>query len=163
MVSICPQFSQGQQELINRLLENHVVFLVVGGQAVRAYLPSRETSDVDILLSTSGGNARRLANVFKGKKSPVAGVEWEALFVRKGIRFAYPDEQCSEVDMLTSIDGIDFGECYKRGKLVKFGNIQLKVPCLLDLIMMKRISLATGNDAVSHEKDEKDIRELQNM
>ncbi len=78
----------------------------------------------------------------------------------KGIRLAYPSEESHEADLLTSIDGIDFGECYRNAKKVELENLVVPYPGLRDLIQMKLKSLESGNDEHAKEKDKKDIEEL---
>jgi hypothetical protein len=157
---VCPPLNQLQQMLVHLLIKNRTTFLVIGGQAVRAYLPTRMTTDLDILLSRSSGNARKLENAFKGNLPP-SGRTWRDIFTSSGVRLAYPNDQHHEADLLTSIDGIDFGAYYARSIEVSFGDIKLRVPCLGDLITLKHISLNSGNDGVAQQKDLQDIVELE--
>ena len=153
-----------QLDFVNLLIKNNIVFLVIGGQAVHIYSKYRATSDLDILLSRSKNNARRLAHVlthFNGQ--PTQGRKWEDLLTQKEPRLAYPSENNHEADVLTSIDGIDFGLCYRRSLEANFEGLVLKVPCLLDLIDMKNISLASGNDASAQKKDARDITWLEKL
>jgi len=52
----------GNDRLLSKLLECGVRFLVVGGLAVRFYIPDREVDDLDLLIEQSGENADRFFN-----------------------------------------------------------------------------------------------------
>ena len=156
------QLNKPQADLIKLLVYHKVIFLVIGGHAVLEYVNYRTTSDLDILLSRSRGNASKLAKVFESNnwQAPI-GKKWIDALTQPRVRLAYPADVNKEADLLTSIDGIDFGKCYEKSVLVKFEKLELRIPSLLDLIEMKKCSMVSGNDKNAQEKDAIDIKELQ--
>ena len=161
-ISTTHPLNEAQGNLVKLLIKFGVVFIVIGGRAVCAYSDYRNTSDLDILLSRSKGNARRLARAFGLHESPsLEGKKWEDILTLENKLILYPSPQNKEADLLTSIDGIHFGKCYERSIQVAFGTLVLRVPNVPDLIQMKRQSMLVGNDVAAHLKDLTDITELQ--
>lgn len=150
-----------QQEFIEQLIEAKVTFLVIGGFAVKFYIPQRQTSDLDILLSRTRGNAIRMDSVLRRYER--SRPDWQSVLVKRGFRLVFPNEQTPEVDVLTSVDGVDFSVFYARSVLANFGSFKLNIPSLQDLIAMKKISLQSGNDVVAHKKDREDITILEQL
>jgi hypothetical protein len=157
-------FNEPQENLAKSLNKFHVIFLVIGGRAVCAHSDYRQTSDLDILLSHSKGNALRLADAFNLHSSRTPdGEKWADVFAQENKRIIYPYPHNHEADLLTSIDGIHFGRCYERSIQVAFGTLVLRVPNVPDLIQMKKQSMLVGNDVAAHLKDAADIAELQKL
>ncbi len=153
-----------QTDLIRLLINHRVVFLVIGGHAVLEYSNYRTTFDLDILLSRSKGNAIKLATAFElNHWQAPNGKKWVDVLTQQGIRLAYPADENKEADLLTPIDGINFGKCYEKSIPVKFEKLELRIPNLSDLIEMKKRSIVSGNDKNAKEKDAKDITELQKL
>ncbi len=151
-------FTRNQKLLIEGLNSFNVEYLVIGGLAVKKYYPKRKTKDLDILLPSDLASALQVAEIFRGLKmaeNPLR--KWEEILLTPGIRLACPDPAVNEVDILTSITGIDFRVCYENSGDMRIGELNFKVPSRPDLIQMKTISLKSGNSAESHEKDRQDI------
>ena len=151
-------FTRNQNLLIEGLNSFSVEYLVIGGLAVKKYYPKRKTKDLDILLPCDLASALQVAEIFRGLKmaeNPLR--KWEEILLTPGIRLACPDPTVNEVDILTSIDGIDFRVCYQNSNAMKIGKLNFMVPSKPDLIKMKTISLQSGNSSEAHEKDRQDI------
>lgn len=151
-----------QAGLLLRLSNFGVRFLIIGGHAVRAHGFIRPTHDLDIWVSNSRSNAKKVGKAFAkyNAKAPVGG-SWEAAFTRSTARYAYPDEGAGkQADILTSIDGMEFDGCYGRAIMASFGATNFFVLGYSDLIQSKEISAASGNDAVAHQRDLSDIAAL---
>jgi hypothetical protein len=151
------QISKTQNLYLNLLESIHAKFLVIGGFAVKAYCPDRNTSDLDILLFRLDPNLEKLASLFEDK-NPLNGRSWKDVLSSENKRIAVPNESLTEVDLLTSIDGIDFENFYANSIEVIAGDLIVKIPNLKDLISMKMISKNSGNCHESHIQDENDIR-----
>jgi hypothetical protein len=151
-------FTRNQKLLIEGLNSFNVEYLVIGGLAVKKYYPKRKTKDLDILLPCDLASALQVTEIFRGLKMAENTLrKWEEILLTPGIRLACPDSTVNEIDILTSIDGIDFRVCYQNSNAMKIGKLNFRVPSKSDLIKMKTISLQSGNSSEAHEKDRQDI------
>ncbi|MBU3636487.1 hypothetical protein [Polynucleobacter sp. es-MAR-4] len=151
-------FTKNQKLIIEKLNSLNVEYLVIGGLAVKNYYSKRKPKDLDILLPCNLINSLQVALIFRAMRmneDPHKG--WEEVLVTPGVRLACPNEFNVEVDILTSIDGIDFQSCYSRSNQINMNGLNFKIPSILDLIHMKNISLQSGNSVEAHEKDRQDI------
>jgi hypothetical protein len=151
------------QNLYLKLLESiQAKFLVIGGFAVKVYCPDRNTNDLDILLFRLDPALEKLALFFE-KYNPLNDRSWKDVFLSENKRIPYPNESLTEVDFLTSIDGVDFQTFYANSAEVMAGDFIVRIPSLEDLITMKIISRNSGNCYESHIQDESDIQCLTNL
>jgi hypothetical protein len=93
-----------------RLLNNHrVEYLIIGGYAVGYYGYPRATGDMDIWIAFSSKNLRGLVAALRefGFAVPEPAEE----FLREG-QFVGPGNQPLRIEILTSISGVSFQECY---------------------------------------------------
>lgn len=150
-----------QELLLKKLVEHQVTFLVIGGQAIIAYTNYRQTRDLDILLSKSKINVEKVVKAFKlGSIKAPSGLPLSRELTKPNKLIAYPKEgKEKEVDLLSSIDGIDFGRCFQNSKKAIFNGMDVNVPSISDLIEMKKISVLTKN-IEARKQDQEDIDEL---
>jgi predicted nucleotidyltransferase len=125
-----------------KLLNSHgVEFLLIGGYAVGIHGYPRGTADLDVWVSTAQGNAARIVSALKdfGFETPELSA---ALFQQpdKVVRMGVPPIR---IDILTSIAGVTFEDCYRRREVVSVGDLQVPVISLPDLKVNK---LATGRN-----------------
>lgn len=129
---------QDFKELLQLLNSKRIEYLVVGGYAVALYGYPRATGDMDIWIAISKDNARKTVEALKefGFDTPELK---EELFLekRKNIRMGNPPLR---VEFLTSIDGVEFGECYKNKEIVKIDDIEINFISLKDLKRNKKAS-----------------------
>ena len=59
---------ESQLRVLRALILNQVSFLVIGGQAIACYVAKRTTNDLDILLSRSSSNARKVEHALQATK-----------------------------------------------------------------------------------------------
>ncbi|RKY24374.1 MAG: hypothetical protein DRP83_07805 [Planctomycetota bacterium] len=94
-----------------RLLNSsEVEYLVIGGYAVSYHGYPRSTGDIDIWVAIHPKNAGKIVEVLK--EFGFAGQELSAdLFLEKNqiIRMGLPPIR---IEILTSISGVEFGDCY---------------------------------------------------
>ena len=158
-----PPLSKVQYDFVHQLTQHKVQFIVIGGKAVQANgVLHRETRDLDILLGPSPENIDRFAGMLKkfGVAPPVGHPHWASALGSPNRLFQYPDQQRKEIDILTSIDGIDFHGCLQRSVAVPFHEQEMQVACRDDMVRMKGISAQSGNDPIAIEKDIADIESL---
>ena len=130
---------QDFKELLQLLNSKRIEYLVIGGYAVALYGYPRATGDMDIWIAISKDNARKTVEALKefGFDTPELK---EELFLekKKNIRMGNPPLR---VEFLTSIDGVEFAECYKHKETVKIDDIEINFISLKDL---KRNKIASG-------------------
>ena len=126
------------KELLQLLNSKKIEYLVVGGYAVALYGYPRATGDMDIWIAISKGNAHKTVEALKefGFSAPQLK---EELFLEKekNIRMGNPP-LCIEI--LTSIDGVEFAECYENKKTVTIDDIDINFISLEDLKKNKKAS-----------------------
>jgi len=129
---------QDFKELLQLLNSKQIEYLIVGGYAVAFYGYPRTTGDMDIWIAISQNNARKTVEALKefGFNTPKLK---EALFLEKGknIRMGNPPLR---IEILTSIDGVEFAECYKNRKTVEIDNTKMNFISLTDLKKNKKAS-----------------------
>lgn len=125
-------------EFIALLAAHEVRFLVVGGYAVAAHGHPRYTGDLDIWILVDPDNARRLVEVLSDFGFGSVGLTAED-FLATGqvVQLGYPPLR---IDILTSVDGIEFAACYPRRVDVPLGDIVVPFIGLDDLRRNKAAS-----------------------
>jgi hypothetical protein len=102
-------FSQYHLNFLQKLTENGVRFLIVGGQAAIYYGVRRGTGDLDLLIEPTRENGKKILAAFQQLNLQVEEIKPEEfeqpLFLGLGFE---PDA----VDILTTTPGIDFTSAY---------------------------------------------------
>jgi predicted nucleotidyltransferase len=124
-------------------------YLLIGGYAVNYYGSCRSTGDMDIWTSRRPVNAFKVASVLRGFGFSAATPEMLSEPDRI-IRMGVPPLR---LEILTSISGVDFEECYAKRELAEIEGMLVPVIRLEDL---KRNKRASGRF-----KDLADLDELQ--
>jgi hypothetical protein len=126
------------RELLQLLNSRKVEYLVVGGYAVALYGYPRATGDMDIWIALSKDNAHRTVEALRefGFDTPQLK---EDLFLEKekNIRMGNPPLR---IEILTSIDGVEFAECYRNKRIVTIDDIDVSFISLEDLKKNKKAS-----------------------
>jgi len=130
------------------LTSSEVEYLIIGGYAVNFHGFSRATADLDIWIDNSSKNADRLARVVRQFGFANAKAE-DFLQPGKIIRMGVPPVR---LEILTSISGVDFRDCYTRKIDVDWDGVQVPVIHRDDLIKNKQAS--------GRLKDRLDVEEL---
>ena len=129
-------FSQDFKEFVELLQKNNAEYLIVGGYAVGVHGHPRFTGDLDIWLNPSPENAKKIlatVNEFGFSSFKLT----EADFVKEGnvIQLGYPPLR---IDLLTSIDGVTFQECFENRKEVDMEGVIVNFIGYWDLIKNKK-------------------------
>ena len=134
-MNLDPNFS----EFIASLHAREVHFLIVGGYAVGMHGHPRYTADLDIWLRADETNARALLGALQdfGFADLDLTVD-DFLTPAHVVQLGYPPLR---IDLLTSIDGVDFAEAHERRVEVMLGDLMVPVISLDDL---RRNKQATG-------------------
>lgn len=134
MIQLPPDF----KELLQLLNSKKIEYLVVGGYAVALYGYPRATGDIDIWIAISKDNALKIVEALREFGFAVPELK-EELFLDKGknIRMGTPPLR---IEILTSIDGVEFPECYKNKNTVTLDDITINFLSLADLKRNKKAS-----------------------
>ena len=144
--------SQDFKEFVELLNKHNVEYLIVGGYAVGIYGYPRYTGDLDIWINATMGNARKVVKVLDDFGFSSFGIT-EADFTKPGnvIQMGYPPFR---IDVLTTIDGVEFENCYQNKMIVQHDEITLNVIGMSDL--------KTNKQASGRLKDIEDLENLKN-
>lgn len=136
--SLPPDFS----EFLKLLNAHGVEYLVVGGYAVGVHGYPRATADIDIWVPMHPDTATQLVSVLRAFGFDVPELSPE-LFLKADqiVRLGAPPMR---IEVLTTIAGVDFADCYPRGLPVTLGGVSTRVIGLDDL---KRNKRAAGRHA----------------
>jgi hypothetical protein len=116
-----------------------VEYLVVGGYALAAHGRPRYTGDIDLWVHATADNARRVLAALKDFGFGVLPIaEVDLTTAGRVIQLGYPPRR---IDLLTSIDGVEFETCHARRLMLTIDGVDLPVIGLDDFKANKR---ATG-------------------
>ena len=105
------ELSRDWTEFLSALISRRVRFLLVGGHAVAGHGEPRLTEDLDVFVERSPANARRLRQALVdfgfGHVAPTAT---ELARSHKVFMLGHKPWR---IDILTSIDGVEFDEAWK--------------------------------------------------
>jgi Nucleotidyl transferase of unknown function (DUF2204) len=143
------------RQLLEKLLENKVDFILVGGVAVIFYGYSRTTGDLDIWLKPTEENKIKFLEVLKTEEIFADDIAYlKSLDFSSHLVFHIGEEPC-KIDFLTFISGIDYKEADDLKNYFQSGNYAIPIIHLNHLILSK----ITSNRA----KDKADVEELQKL
>lgn len=130
MLSLRPDLPSfgGNSDLLKRLIDQQVRFLIVGGLAVKFHAPARHVDDLDILIDKSQDNAERFVRAMQGigavSAEEIVGSS-KRLLSLKGFHYA---------DIVTESDDFDFDAEWQRslqgrvnGHAVRFASRELLI------------------------------------
>jgi hypothetical protein len=122
-----PNFS----EFIASLHAREVRFLIVGGYAVGMHGHPRYTADLDVWLRADEANARALLGALEDFGFADLDLTTDDFLTPEHVvQLGYPPLR---IDLLTSIDGVDFAEAYERRVEVMLDDLMVPVISLNDL------------------------------
>ena len=145
------ELSQDFKEFIESLNVSRVRYLVVGGYAVAMHGHPRYTKDLDVWIDCTPANAKRVVRAF-------VAFGFESLGV-KASDFEKPDQMLrmgippNQIDLLTSLAGVDFATCFKQRVIVDIGGVPANFIDLEHLKLNKR--------AVGRLQDLADVEKLE--
>lgn len=130
--------SRDFKEFAALLNSKHVEYLVVGGYALAVHGHPRYTGDIDIWISTDPRNVERLLQALAEFGFGSVGLNAQD-FATPGtvIQLGYPP---GRIDLLTSIDGVEFRACHGRRLEVEIDDVLLPLIGLEDFKANKRAS-----------------------
>lgn len=138
------------RDLIFAFSNESAEFLIVGAVAVAVHAIPRATGDLDVWVNPSPANAKRVLRALRKFGAPMerlsqADLSTPDMVVQIGLPPA-------RVDIMTSIEGVDFSEAYTE-----------RFDVVLDGILIPFISkrhLIANKRATGRKKDEADLEQL---
>lgn len=124
------------KEFLKLLNSEGIEYLVVGGHAVGLYGYPRATGDIDIWCNRTGDNAEKLVRILNEFGFSDLAIEAD-LFLTEGriIRMGIPPVR---IELLTSISGVTFEECFSRKHVESIPGIEVNFISLDDLKVNKK-------------------------
>ena len=134
-----PQLQADFKEFLKLLNSKQVEYLLIGGYAVGYYGYPRATADIDIWIAVNAANANRVAGVIREFfGSEVEGATPE-LFLQEN-RIARMGVPPFRIEILTTISGVGFDECYEERVAGKIDGVDVNVISLKHRKANKRAS-----------------------
>ena len=126
------------KEFAKLLNDQKVEYLLVGGYAVVFYGYVRYTGDIDFWINPTKVNAKRLVEVldqfgFGSLKLTIEDFTKDDQIIQLG----YPPNR---IDIITSVTGLVFSDCYPKKKSFSIENIEIQTISLEDLKKNKKAS-----------------------
>ena len=124
------------KEMLSTLSDERVEFIVVGAYALAVYGFPRATGDIDIWIRRSSDNAQRVWRALLKYGVPLLGLTKEDL-TTAGIVFQIGLAP-RRIDILTSIDGVEFDEAKSQCKIVEIEGVKIPIISRNHLIQNKK-------------------------
>jgi hypothetical protein len=141
------------RDMLSAFDEEGVEFLVVGAYAMAAHGVPRATGDLDLWVRPSDENAARLIRALRRFGAPMDDITADD-FTRPDLVFQIGIEP-NRIDLLTTIDRLEFDEAWKNRVTAEVGAVALPVLNLPDLIRNK--------EAVGRLRDLADVEDLRRL
>ncbi len=126
------------KEFLQLLRSAKIEYLLVGGYAVGHYGFPRATADLDIWVANHDQNASKLVEALRKFGFDVPALN-KSLFQEPGhvVRMGVPPVR---LEILSSIDGVEFSDCYPRRQTPEIDGVDVDIIGLADLKTNKRAS-----------------------
>ena len=108
------------EKFLQLLISNNVRYCIVGAYAVAYHVRPRYTKDMDILIESSGDNARKVLDALREFGFEEVDLSEED-FTRRNrvIQLGYEPVR---IDLLTSLPGCSFNTIWKNREIGRYGN-----------------------------------------
>lgn len=141
------------RDMLNALNDAGAEYLVVGAHALAAYGPPRSTGDFDIWVRPTRENATRVWAALETFGAPRQRLTVDDFVAPNSVYQI--GVAPNRIDILTSIDGVEFEDSWKNRKQIQINGIEVSVIGREELLKNKR---ATGRP-----KDLADVAWLEQM
>jgi hypothetical protein len=139
------------KDLLSAFNAHRVEYLVVGAHALAVHGYVRSTGDLDVWIKPELANAKRVIEALRSFGAPLHDLS-EADLTRSGTVFQIGVAPI-RIDVLTSIDGVNFDEAWGARLMARFAEEPVPVLSAAHLIVNKK--------AVGRPQDLVDIDELE--
>ncbi len=123
------------REFVGSFIGHEVRFLLIGGYALAAHGLPRATGDLDTWVWLDRDNASKIIAALDEFGFGSLGLSVDD-FVEPEIvvQLGYPPHR---IDIITSIDGVDFDDAWERRMMVNVGGVQVPIIGREELILNK--------------------------
>jgi predicted nucleotidyltransferase len=148
-------FIESHQQLLKKLIENKVDFIIIGGYSVIFYGYQRTTGDVDIWIKPDNSNKEKLLPVLEYLGIAEEDIQQIArLDFSKHLAFSF-DNEPEKIEFLTRINLVEYDEADKMKVVADVDGLQIPFLHLNHLVLSK---MNTGRL-----KDQADVQKLQQI
>ncbi len=127
------------KDFLKLLNSKQVEYLLIGGYAVSYYGYSRATADMNIWIAINPLNAERVTQAIREfLGSTIEGATPE-LFLKEN-KIARMGVPPFRIEVLTTISGVDFAECYAQRTVEVFDDVPVNLISLKHLKINKKAS-----------------------
>jgi len=130
--------NEDYREMLQRLSDEKVRFLLVGAYALAAHGYPRATMDMDIWVMPSPENAEAVLRALTRFGAPVHSLTRQDLQT-EGTIFQIGVAP-RRIDIITGVSGLEFEDAFKHSIPVDIEGIRVHIPSIDDLIRNKRAS-----------------------
>ncbi|MDR2595817.1 MAG: nucleotidyltransferase [Treponema sp.] len=127
------------RDILLALSKRRVKYLLVGAYAMAAHGYPRSTMDIDLWIMPDPDNAVLVLQALEDFSAPTDNLSQNDL-QKEDIIFQIGTAP-RRIDILTSVDGLNFEEAFANSQTIKIDEIPVQVLSIADLIKNKR---ATG-------------------
>lgn len=145
--------NEDYKDILLALSAEKVKFLLVGAYALAVHGYPRATLDMDLWIMPSPENADAVLRALHRFGASLHDLTKEDL--QKADTVFQIGVAPRRIDIITSASGLQFEDAYQRAVLIKFEEIELRIPTIEDLIKNKRASGRT--------KDLADVEALESL
>lgn len=130
--------NEDYRDMLHALVDEKVRFLLVGAYALAAHGYPRATMDIDIWVMPSPDNAEAVLRAIRRFGAPLHNLT-KADLERDGTVFQIGVAP-RRIDFITAASGLKFDETFAGSLTVDIEGIEVRIPCVADLIRNKRAS-----------------------
>ena len=123
------------KELLKKLNEHQVKYLVVGAYAVMKYTEPRYTKDFDIWVEPASANAQRVFEALAEFGAPMDEVQVED-FANRELVFQIGIEPL-RIDVMMGIKGLEFSDAWPHRVETTFEDVSMNLLSKEDLLVAK--------------------------
>ena len=155
MKKVFALLSTYQSSLLQQITSSGLKYLIVGGFAIRYYGYLRSTEDLDLFIERTANNI----NVLISALSQLGAINLDKVrdhLLRLDTKVTWRD-----IDIFTTMKGLQFDDLSHNCTLSKFHNLQLPIISLNHLIVAKRLALNDQERSEHWDIDQKDLEFLE--
>ncbi|OGP68521.1 MAG: hypothetical protein A2031_06405 [Deltaproteobacteria bacterium RBG_19FT_COMBO_43_11] len=132
------EFPRDFKEFLKLLNSKQIEYLVIGGYAVGFHGYPRATGDLNVWISANEKNALKMVEALRQFGFDLPDLNKEVfLKEKKVILMGVPPMR---LEILTSIDGVRFDECFSNRVIADFDDFKVNFISKKDLLTNKRAS-----------------------
>lgn len=143
---------QAVHDFFQKLNENGVQYLLIGGFAVNAYGHARNTGDLDLWVNDTPDNRQALGNAGIAGGERLADMDWAPGWTGFHLPNGFKVEIMGHLKAFTKED---FPTCFAKAKKISFDGVEVPLIHLADLLKEK--------EATARPKDLEDVAQLRKI